>query len=505
MPTIAASRKLQRTAQSRVFTIANRAGPANTPVYQALARALAPSWAQGDDTPVRIPNPDQYDSFIVIDRITGAQGLPTLSLEFRMTRDLSDVLALTRMGCPFDVQVHSGACRNPSDFNEGWLDGKIIVLEAAKITNYESNELGALDSDQNAVINETIALSGLDYYEIVSVGAAEVAAAEIVQRIVDVAICDSKTCGECGIASNGCQKVFAVTLSAGGSPGLPAEVIFSEDGGQTFGDTNVTTLAANEDPSAVGCVGTNLVVTSEDSESAHYAPIADILLGVETWVEVSTGFVSGKGPRNMFSISRTFTWIVGAGGYIYFTDDITAGVEVQTAGSVTVQDLNAIHGWDIFNLVAVGASNAVLVTDNGGQTWTAVVGPAVGVALNTVWMRSPSEWFVGAADGNLYYTRDSGSTWTTKPFPGSGTGSVNDISFSGNTVGYLAHTTTAPAGRVLRTIDGGHSWYVAPEGNLNMPDNDSIVALATCDEDKNLAYGGGLAANATDGFMVKVA
>jgi photosystem II stability/assembly factor-like uncharacterized protein len=495
---------IQRSSQSRVFIIEDGAGPANPPEYFGLARAGSVAWPQGDVTPLRVPSRDQYSQFDTVDRIKGQQGLPTMPLELRKTRELSEILRLVRKGCALDIQIHAGACRNPTDFNEGWE--LIMVLERAEATDYGTTELGALDADQEAAVQETVTFSGQDYYEIKPLVAGEVAGAEIVQEVVGVVICDSKTCGECGISSNGCEKIFAVTVSAGGSPGLPAEVVFSNDGGLTFDDTVITTLAANHDPTGLACVGTNLVVITDadGGEALHYASIADILDGDEIWAQVTSGFVADKGPRAIFSLGRTFTWIVGAGGYVYFSDDITSGVSVQNPGSATVQNLNDIHGADELNLVAVGDSNAVIFTQNGGQTWASVTGPAVGVNLTAVWMRSRTEWIVGTAGGELYYTRDSGSSWTIKGFPGSGTGVVRDIAFSSDAVGYMSHDTVAPLGRILRTIDGGFSWYVLPESATTMPSSDRINSLAACNDDKNLVFGGGLADNAVDGFLVKV-
>lgn len=496
--------KLQKSSQSRLFLIEDGAGPANAPSYQSLARALGVSWAQGDLTPIRIPDPDAYGKFTTLEFQRGQEGLPTLSVESRLTHDVSELLKLVRKGCSFDIQLHMGICEDPRDFNGGW--DKVIVLETALSTSYDTGELGALDSDQDAPVNETVALSGRDYYEIKRLVAAELASTEIVQEIVDVSICDSAQCGECGITSNGCEKIFAITLSAGGSPGLAAEVIYSEDAGSTWGETNVTTLAANEDPNAIACVGIYLVVISEDSESLHYAALADILDGTETWAEVTTGFVAVKGPLAIFSVSAVFTWIAAEGGYIYFSDDITSSVTVQTAGSITTEDLHAIHGVDEENLVVVGDNNVVLFTTDGGTTWSSVTGPNVGVNLTAVWMKTDIEWLVGAADGTLWYTRNSGGTWTQKGFPGSGTGVVRDIQFATGAIGYMAHSTATPAGRILRTLDGGFSWYVLPEqAGFNIPANDYVGALAACGEDPNLVFGGGLADNATDGFLVKMA
>lgn len=494
--------RLQRSDFSRMWLLEGRAGPAVVPQYESYWKAGAPTWALGAVTNQYVPDPSQYGQFDVSGRIIGERGNPELPVTARYYADVASVLLqLARAGCDSDLHIHIGLCKDPRDFNAGW--DKILVLEAARPTQWATTEQGAMMPGERAMVNEQVPFTGSDLYEIMPIVFQEQAASQIVQEVVDVTICDTAQCGECGIPSDGCEHVFGVTLSNGGSPGLPAEVIFTADGGGTWDDTNISTLGATEDPDALACVAPNLVVVSEDSESLHYAPVADILAGTETWTEVVTGFVAAHGPRDIFSADPAHTWIVGAGGYIYFAADPTAGVEVQDPGVVTVQDLNAIHGVDNQHLVAVGASNTVIVTDNGGETWAAITGPDVGVALNCVWMRSEREWFIGAADGSLYYTLDYGANWYEKTFPGSGAGQVRDIAFSSPTVGYMAHSTATPAGRILRTVNGGYSWYVAPENNNVIPANDYVAALAVCPENVNVVYGAGLADNATDGFLVK--
>lgn len=498
-----AVRNLQKSSQTRLFLIEDRANPDNAPSYQSLARALGLSWAQGDITPVRVPDPEQYGKFITVDNIRGQQGLPTISIENRLTRDQSVLLDLVRKGCAFDVQLHAGACEDPRDFNGGWE--KVYVLENALPTSYDTTELGALDADQNVVVNETVPLSGDDWYELKRLVGSEIAASDVVQSVVGVVICDSRQCGECGISSNGCEKVFAVVLNTGGSPGLGAQVVYTPDAGATSGASVITTLGASDDPSGLACSGIYLAVISNESESIHYAALADILDGTATWAEVSTGIVAAHGPNAIFSLGSVFNWLVGDGGYIYFSDDIASGVSVQSSGGQTVQNLNAIHGADEFNLVAVGDSNAVLFTNDGGTNWSSVTGPAVGVNLNAVFVKSANVWLVGGADGNLYFTQDGGASWETKAFSGSGTGSVNDIKFSTPSVGYMATTTAATAGRVYRTIDGGFSWYILPEAaGLSLPTSDAINSLAACSENPNLVFAGGLGANGSDGILIKI-
>ncbi len=494
--------EMQRSGFSRLWTIQFTAGPANVPNFEALGRADTPDWQRGPVTPIYVPDPDKYGEFQLAGKVQGERSLPTLSVIFRYPADKTSLLErFVRPNCDVDLQIHMGDCQDPGDFNRGWE--KILVLPRATPTAWTTDPLGALGPAENVLINETVPFTGEDMYHIHRIIFAEDAAVEVVQEIVDIKICDKVTCGSCGIPSLGCDVVFALTLSAGGSPGLPAEVIFTQDGGTVWGDTNISTLAANEDPNEFACVGGNMVVISEDSESLHYAPLADILAGTEVWTEVSTGFVAAQGPLSIHSGSPRHTWIVGEGGYVYFSEDPTAGVVVQNAGVATAQDLNAVHGVDIEDVVAVGASNAVILTRNGGDTWAAVTGPNPGVVLNTVWMRTQDEWFVGDAGGQLWFTRDAGATWTEKTFPGSGAGVIRHIAFANPTVGYMAHDTAANAGRILRTIDGGNSWYVAPESNLVIPANDRINKVAPCVDNVNVVYGGGLADNATDGIIVK--
>lgn len=487
-----------QTSFSRMFLLQDRAGPETVRIYESLWRAGAYSWDQGDITTIEIPDPDRYGSFVKVGKVLGARGDPELPMTARFTTDLSDVLRLVRIGCEHDVQVHFGICGDPRDFNGGWE--KVLVLEAARISTVGSEELGALSSDENAAVNETATFVGEDMYEIKRMAFAGQAGAEVVREVVAIDVCDRVNCGICGIQSNGCDVVLAVQVGTGASPGTAASAVITADGGNTYDTSNITTLAGNQVPDDAECVGLNYIVVSEDSVSLHYAAIADLKAGTETWAEVTTGFVNG--PRAIVSVSPVHTWIVGAGGYIYFSDDPTSGVETQDAGSATVQDLNDVDAYDTNYVAAVGNSNAVVFTTNGGSSWGSVTGPAVGVNLNTIAMHTPLEWFVGAANGRLYYTRDSGTSWEEKGFTGAGTGSVTAIAFSTPSVGWMAHTTAATVGRLFRTIDGGFSWYVAPEGTLTLPDNDGINDIAVC-ADPNTVFAAGLNAGGVDGVILK--
>lgn len=490
-----------RNDYSRMWLQEFGAGPGNAPEYEGQWKAGGPTFKFGDITAIYEPSNDEYGRFNVAGKIQGQPGLPTMNVMARYLADqASTLLRLGRQGCSHDLQVHIGMCEDPQDFDRGWE--KILIITEAYVTQFATDDLGAMEPGERKFTLETVPVTGIDLYEILRIVFAEEASAQVVQAVVGIIICDRIICGSCGIPSTGCDKIFAVTKSHGGSPGLPAEVVYSGDGGVTWEDTSITTIGATEDPSGLACVGLNLVVISNESDSLHYAALADILLGTETWAEVTTGFVMAKGPNAIWSAGPHATFIVGNGGYVYWTADPTAGVSVLNAGIATVQNLVAVHGIDQEHVVAVGASNAVIATIDG-VTWQTITGPNVGVALTSVWMHTQTEWFVGDATGKLWYTQDSGDSWTEKTFPGSGAGTVQDIKFASPAVGYMSHTTAAPAGRILRTVDGGYSWYVAPEGNTVITANDQITALAVCEENVNLVYGGGLGDGGVDGIIVK--
>jgi len=432
--------------------------------------------------------------------LPGAASKPTMDLTARYTRaTLSDLIRLADRECEHDFQVHIGECGDLQDFIGGWE--KILVMEHARISSHNIDELGALSSDERAAVNETISIQGVRRYELKTLAFVEICELAVIQEVIAAKFCDLKACGECGEISDGCQKLFGLVLSVGGSPGLGAQVVYSADAGAVCGSTPIVTLPANQDPNDLACMGSFIVVVSEDSESHHYADRDDILLGVEVWAQQGNGYVAGNGPRCIWCLKWGYTWIGGLNGYVYSLDNPANPVVVQDAGAATFEDLNDCHAFDEENVLMVGNNNAVIHTTDG-LTWGAVVGPELGTALNCCWMRSKTEWWVGSATGHLYFTLNSGLTWAEKLFPGSGAGQVRDIVFDTVQVGYIAHDTAAVAGRILRTIDGGYQWYVLPEGIGNIPANDRIVSLAVCG-DPNLVVGGGLADNATDGIMVK--
>jgi len=142
---------------------------------------------------------------------------------------------------------------------------------------------------------------------------------------------------------------------------------------------------------------------------------------------------------------------VGKAGYIYFTADPTTGVVVQDAGvAAGGEDLHDVHFIDTLRGIAVGANNVVVVTENGGLTWTAIaLGPHAGAVLTACWMLTDSIWFVGDDAGQLWFTLDKGVTWTEKAIPIATPAEIHDIVFFEAGFGWVAVEDGTPEGHII--------------------------------------------------------
>lgn len=489
-----------QTGLSRVFIIEGRARPDHRPAYQSHWMAGSPSIDVGDIERIESNDPDRYDKFVEIGTIQGARSRATITLTGRYALELkSTMLRLANQECHFDVHINFGQCDNPRDYN---TFNKKIVLEDAATTNWSSTDIGALGSDGRATVDESIDISAESIYEIVQVSVSSRGGDVVTNELVDVVGCDSVNCGQCTDQSTGCGKYFAVSLTAGGSPGTPADVVFSLDGGTTWNAHDIETLSS-EDASGVFCLGSYLSVISESAGSISYALLSEFDGSADPeFTEVTTGFVANAGPRSADAVgSKAF--IVGAGGYIYVTQDPTAGVTVLDAAVLYSDDYNDVDALTEEFAVAVGNAGRIVVTENG-TTWSAVEPSPVGVGvnINTVEVSSTSIWHIGTSDGNIYYTLNGGTTWTLGSFSGSGSGVVYSIEAASDSVMYMAHTTTAPKGRVLRSTNGGYDWVVMPEGSGVLPANDRINAIAPCMDNADKLVAVGLADDGSDGFIL---
>jgi hypothetical protein len=470
------------SGQSRVF-VQRTPNPSGAYFYQGCMSLDGPSQDLGEPDPVYCPSSIQRNKWDVVAIIPKTPALPTSDFTTKADRFLKDIWwSIKNQGCEFNLTVVSGACQRPDDFSK-W-DSKLL-FRRARLTNLSLAALNALTGDDNAAVDLTGSFTFLDWEPIYPIVFGEVADATILAEIQDGFYYDIISCGECGVASDGCKKSYFLARANSGSPGLSGQLIYSLDD-STYSALDIAPLGGLSGD-RMAAVGSRCVIVSQAIGGHVYAEFDDIDAGTaNAWTKITTGYVSTKGPRAIYVKSTSEVFIAGAGGYIYLLPNPIAGVSVLTDGSVSIQDLSDIHGFGN-TVVAVGNNNAVLKSSNAGDTFALVTGPLPGQNLSSIWLLSDQVWFVGTGNGKLYYTLNGGTSWTLVGLPSTIT-VINDIKFADDTVGYMS-VEQAGAAKVYRTTDSGNTWYATAPSISSLPTANRINVVAPCGLNKVAAGG----------------
>lgn len=449
----------------------------------------------GGVTPIFVPDPRQPGKWRLIARTIDPPDLASASLVM-LEKHGAIPRQLQRIGCKFNLYEPTGPCQDLSDFLRGWTD-YILVYGGALVNDKDLGTRTARDSD--GVVEDTLSLTLADVYPVGALAFGEKAAAQVEREVVDVVYGTTVSC-QC---VEGTEYIYALETYAAGSPGLPTEVVYTVDGGENWTNIAVDGMGADEIGYAIDIVGKYLVVLGEDN--IYWAEI-NYKTGVPgTFTQINTGIVLAGTPRDIYVLSPREVFFCGDGGYIYKATDITAGVSVIDAGSATTQDLARIDGVDE-TIIACGAVGAVIKSSNRGSTWATTTASPSGDTLQALEVLDDDRYWIGTSGGEVYYTLDGGEIWTEKAFTGSSAGEVRDILFVNDEVGYFAHDTVAPLGRIFSTWNGGEDWINADPRLLNLPVFDYAGRLAAPDADAGIAANNlavaGLAGNGVDGILL---
>jgi photosystem II stability/assembly factor-like uncharacterized protein len=477
--------------------------------YMAIEGVKIPD-GQGKITPVWVADPKRIGRYRLVSRKLEPPDLASATLKFYEKHNALP-RHLQKINCPFNLYENYGACKDLSDYLGGWTD-YVMIYSAALIDGVK--DLGTRTSfDKDEVLIDSLPLKLADAYPIGALSFGDNAQTIITLEVIDVVYGSVEQCGACQPPDDGTKRIYAVTKSSGSTPGTAPRLIYSVDGGVNWTQAAITGIGDIEDPVAVEMVGNYIMVVTRTAGGTttggyYYAQINYYTGAPGTWTKVTAGFVAGWQPYHAFVLSPREIFFCADGGTIYKSTDITAGVDWSLPpGTVTNTALTRIQGQDE-TLVAVGASGVVVVSTNRGKNWGTAISSPVVATLTAIWVVDDNLWWVGTSSGTLWYTLNSGNSWTQKRFNGDSAGVVRDIIWVNNEVGYFSHDTATPTGRIFSTWNGGRDWTnVAPRIN-NVPTANRFNALAIPFIDNtglaaNTIMAAGLSGGGVDGILIQ--
>jgi len=468
-------------------------GPNTQPKYLGCHMLADVTIPKGDVTLTYCPDPSGPNKYKVKRSYQGEPGAVTFSIE----TDIEGVADyLEGVSCPVNLFVNMVDCGRKDVFTNYV---RSFLLQNATVTSEGLASLVARQPSDETPSTQTFEFSAEILSRIYGLTAARVAIAETT-GLNDIHFCNPQKCADdCGAAEDICTDGVAVSDAPAGSPSWDADIWSTSNEGAAWTATAADPFSAGENIISVVCFqygrSTTRWLIARDADAANPMEVGYSDDGGVTWTMVEVGTVNNLGavgPGALFALDGNHIWLALSGGYVYFSSDGGATWTEQTAGNVTANDLSGVHFANESDGMAVGASDTVIRTADGGTTWEAATATGGGNTLNTVAENDNyGIWWTGDNGGNLYYSGDRGTTWTSRAFDGSGAGEVQDIKFFTDLVGWMVHDSAAPVGTLFRTRDGGYHW----EEITTVPTNSGLNALFVCNE--NLAWAVGEAHSGT--------
>ncbi len=403
----------------------------------------------------------------------------TVSLTESVPRETAAFLErLKKSGETFAIHVVISENGDPQDYNT-W-DSK-EVYEGVSVTGFERDDVEADEDEYWTITSETQYASRERLFHLYF--GAE-AAAEISNEVVGVAVYPPVDSDDYDV-----KEIYLLTkVVATTAPKL----VYSMDGGRAWTAVDLTTIGNNQ-PDAIAVVGDYVLIVSAAAGAYYFARKG----ALNSWTKITDGFSGG--PTCLYAPAVGSIFMGGLGGYIYKLTIPGLPVEVLEAGSLTTQDISAIHGAGS-TLLAVGKANTAILSQNGGRSFSALTGPAPAVGLTCCWVVDKETLWIGG--DKLYNSRDGGKAWAPVATGIPGLTAITAIVFSAETNavgyvagvgggnGYLARTTTFGNGFEtvsLHSVPASDRWNVLAVGGPNFlvaaglhdDGTDGVVALGT--------------------------
>ena len=402
---------------------------------------------------------DGRGGFEIIGKKPTPPGLITFTVEQLHARTASWI---SQANCPFNLFALQ-RCEGNEGIFTNWITGQVVQqcdLDDDKVTNVSQRD--AADEMMRSY-DVSARPPRVDLWEVLT-SQKSTTEANDANAIASPLY---SSCGEgCGqVITDPCNTIFIGTDNLAGAS---ANVLISQDGGQSLAATAADPFAINLNITALkvyptGGATMRVIAFRMTLAATPLACAVSNDLGT-TWTAVTVGATNAeavKDPDAFFIWSEDAMWVGTSTGRVYKSVDGGMTWTEQTSALVASggSQINAVDFLSDTFGVAVGAADTVIVTSDGGKNWAAGTATGGGDNLLDVEVHSRSRWSVVTSGGDHYMTYDAGTTWVLlNGFDGAGAGAANGLAFLDDMNGFMIHTTAAAVGRIFRTIDGGYSW-----------------------------------------------
>lgn len=408
---------------------------------------------RGGQTPINVHDPEQRGGYDLVGRSVSAPDFPKVAITFLQKHGGIPWVDYD-LTCPNNFYESAGACKKPNDFLNGWSDWVKIYSYGEAGPRTEDGQTTFSDDNQSTV---KVEFQCAAIYKIASLNFGEKASPEVEREVVDLVYASAIDCGNCGINDDGTQRIYALTKSSGaGSPGTPAEVIYTVNGGATWAQTNISTLGGTTDPTGIEVAGGYLIVLDTAGNGYHFAELNPLTGVPGSWTQVTAGFVASKQPNDIYVAAANEIYFCGNGGYLYKSTDVPSGVQVISAGAATTNNLQRIKGLDD-TIVAVGDLGTILKSLNRGATFATVTLSPTSATVRAVEVLDDYRYWVGTSGGKVYYTDNGGEFFVEQALPGGTYTVIDDIVAATDEVIHVSARVSS-TGRLITTWCGGQLW-----------------------------------------------
>jgi len=232
-------------------------------------------------------------------------------------------------------------------------------------------------------------------------------------------------------------------------------------------------------------------------------PILSLFFATPHWSNQSSGVTARL--RGVSAVSERVAWASGSGSTVLRTND--GGTRWQkltvTNDNVDFRDIDAINAETAYVLsVGNGPASRIYKTSDAGATWTLQFkneNPKAFLDAMSFWDADHGIVFGDSIDGQLdiLITENGGNTWSRLSSPnlppalpneGAFAASGTNIAVVGKSHAWIG-TGAAAKSRVLRTSDNGHTWQVS-DTPVAAGQSSGIFSIAFRDTKHGVIVGG---------------